>query len=340
MDLGLQGYSDERGVAFYDQLLEKAWALPGVEAATLTRYMPLGLNNGRRGTTIEGYTRQPGEDLEFHFSVIGPGYFRCLGISVLRGREFTAQDRMGAPRVAMVNETFARRFWPDQDPLGKRLSIEGPEGNFMEIVGVVKDGKYNTLGEDPLPWFATPIGQTYVSDMVLVLRTRGNVKPVVNGATAAIQALDKALPVTVSTVEQHLGVTLLLPRAGAALLGGFGGLGLLLAAVGLAGMMAYVVAQRTHEIGIRMALGATRTDVLGLVLAQGMKLTLIGGALGMTVALGVTRLLRSLLYNVSPADPVTFAGVALVLAGVAFAATYIPARRATRVDRVMALRHE
>ena len=340
MDLGLHGYNEERGLAFFDQLLEKARAIPGVESATLTRYLPLGLNTGRRGTTIEGYTRQPGEDLEFHTSTVSPGYFRCLGIPVLRGREFTAQDRQGAPRVAIVNETFARRFWPDQNPVGKRISIEGPEGNFMEIVGVVRDGKYNTLGEDPLPWFATPLAQTYASDMTLVLRTRGPVKPAADGAMAAIQSLDKTMPATVSTVEQHMGVTLLLPRAGAGLLGGFGGLGLLLAAVGLAGMMSYMVAQRTHEIGVRMALGATRTDVLGLVLGQGMKLTLIGGALGMAVALGVTQLLRGLLYNVSPADPVTFAGVAVVLSGVALAATYLPARRATRVEPMEALRHE
>jgi putative ABC transport system permease protein len=276
--------------------------------------------------------------------VIGPGYFRCLGIPVLRGREFTAQDRTGAPRVAIVNEAFARRFWPDRDPLGKRLSIEGPEGNFMEIVGVVKDGKYTTLGEDPLPWFATPIGQTYVSDMVLVLRTgaggSGSIKPVVDGATTAIQSLDKALPVTISTVEQHMDSALLLPRVGAALLGGFGGLGLLLAAVGLAGMMAYVVTQRTHEIGVRMALGARSVDVLGLLLRQGLQLTAVGGAIGLAVALGATQMLRGLLYDVSPADPVTFVGVALVLAGVALTASYIPARRATRVDPLVALRHE
>ena len=339
MNLSLRGYDPARGTAFYEQLLERARSLPGVESATLTRWLPLDGSGGRRSLQIEGYSAKGDNDSDFYFSVIGPDYFRTLGIPVLRGREFARTDNANGPRVVVVNETFARRFWPGEEPLGKRVRVAEDEP-YMQVIGVVADGKYNTLGEEPLPWFATPVMQTYQADMMLVLASRGPEKPLLEAAVREVQALDKTLPVGAGTMAQHMSFMLLPARAGAAVLGSLGALGLALAAVGLGGMMAYTVAQRTREIGVRMALGATRTDVLAMIIRQAMKLTAIGGAIGLAIALGAAPLLRSLLYGVQPADPVTFMGVALVLAAVAAGATYFPAMRATRVDPLVALRYE
>jgi putative ABC transport system permease protein len=325
-------------------LLDRVRALPGVESASLTEYLPLGLGGARRGITIEGYTAQPGESTEIGSVTISPGYIETLHIPLLQGRTFNRQDRQGTPGVVLINEAFARRYWPGQNPLGKRIQMGDRNANdspYLEVVGVVKDGKYVTLGEDATPFFYLNLAQRYESSPTLIVRTRGNPLDYLAAVRGEILALDKTLPVfDVKTMRQHLGFALLPARLAGSVLGIFGLVALALAAAGIFGVMAYSIAQRTHEIGIRMALGAEARDVLRLIIGQGLKLVLIGIGIGLAVALGLTRLMTSLLYGVSPTDPLTFIGVTLLLIFVALLACWIPARRATKVDPMIALRYD
>ncbi len=347
MDLQLQGYDETKGRNFTDQLLDRVRSLPGVVSASLTDQLPLGLDGGaRRGMTIEGYTAQPGESTEINSSFVSPGYFETLRIPLLQGRTFQNQDNANAPGVAMINEAFARRYWPGRQPLGKRIQMGAVRSGvndapYMTVVGVVKDGKYATLSEEATPFIYLNLAQNYGPSPTLIARTRGNPLdslPAVRGEAAA---LDKNLPLyDVKTMRQHLGLALLPARLAGSVLGVFGLVALTLAAAGIYGVMAYSVAQRTREIGIRMALGANARDVLRLVARQGMTLVLVGMAIGITAALAMTQLLKSLLFGVSATDPLTFVAIALLLASVALLACWIPARRATKVDPMVALRRE
>lgn len=344
MDLQLQGYSETTGQNFSRSMLERVRALPGVEAASLAEYLPLGLGGSRRGVNIEGYTPQPGESTEVDSAAVTPGYVETLRMPVVRGRPFNELDHQGTPRVVMINEAFARRYWPGQDPIGKRIQMGSRNNNnspHLEVVGVVKDGKYGTLGEEATPFFYLNIAQRYEPGPTLIVRTRGNPLDYLAAVRNEIAALDKNLPLfDVKTMRQHLGLALLPARLAGSVLGIFGLVALLLAAAGIYGVMAYSVAQRTREIGIRLALGAQTVDVLKLVVRQGMKLVVIGVAIGLSGALALTRLMTSLLYGVSATDPLTFIGVAALLAGVALLACWIPAWRATKVDPMIALRYE
>jgi predicted permease len=340
-NLELQGYQETRVRAFYTQLLERVRGLPGTISATLSASTPLSMFGSRRGTFIEGYTRRPGEDMEFHYNIVTPEYFDTMRIQFTRGRAFTSADRDGASGVVMVNETFARRFWPGQDPLGKRLSVSGPQGKLLEVVGVTRDGKYNTLGEAPTPFFYLPLWQNLRGSMTLMVRTASEPGGAVATVRGVFRELDRNLPVTdVKTMVEHLGFSLFPARMAATLLGAFGLLAMLLAAIGIYGVMAYSVSQRTRELGVRIALGASRRDVLLLVARQAMRLTLAGIILGLAAAFALTRLLASLLYGLSATDPVTFAGISFLLGGVALFAGFIPAWRATRIDPISALRYE
>ncbi len=338
MDLGQQGYDEARGKQFNAQLLDRVRALPGVLAASLADALPLDLGGSRRGITIEGYSAQPGEDMEIYSSTVAPGYFETLRIPLLQGRTFDAQDRPEAPGVVLINEAFARRYWPGQPPLGKRIQMgsvrEGVnDAPALTVVGVVRDGKYNSLGEDATPFFYANLAQRYASSPTLIVRTAGNPTDALATVRNEVATLDKNLPLyDVKTMRQHLGLSLLPARLAGSVLGIFGLVALLLAAAGIYGLMAYTVAARTREIGIRMALGANMLAVLRLVIQQGMKLVLLGLTIGLVAAFALTHLLKSLLFGVSTTDPVTFAGIALLLLFVALLACWIPARRATKVD--------
>jgi predicted permease len=269
-----------------------------------------------------------------------PSYFETLRIPVIAGRAFTDSDRAMTTSVAVVNEAMAKHFWPNENALGKRFHfIDEPK--LREIVGIVPNTIVNNIGEDPQPLIYLPIMQEFSPFASLEVRTVGDPQSVVSSVRAQVQSLDPNLAITnVQTIGEVVDQGLWAPRMGAALLGLFGGLALILAAVGVYGVLSYSVAQQTHEIGIRMALGAQPLGVLKLVVGQGLKLAAAGLVVGLIGALVATRVLSSLLFNVSTHDPVTFIGVSLVLVATAALACYIPARRATRVDPIIALRYE
>jgi predicted permease len=265
-----------------------------------------------------------------------------MGIPILKGRGFSDKDDGTAPAVIVINQEMADRFWPRQDPVGQFVTLSGPRDTRTraQIVGLVKTGKYQSLGEDAKPFFYRSLLQGYEPGVQLIVRTdRG--APILGPLRQELRTLDPRVAlVGVETLEQHMQLPLFPARAAGLLLGLFGLLALLLAVVGLYGVIAYSVAQRTQEIGVRMALGARPSDVVGLVLGQGLRLTSIGMAIGALGALGVTRVLGTVLYGVSPTDPLSFAAVAVLLMLVAVAAAYVPARRATRVDPMRTLRAE
>ncbi len=336
-DVGLQGYEQAKGEQFFRELSERVGALPGVRAAALAQTGPLqgGL---LRSIFLEG--QDPDHDRTFvGVNVIRPGYFRTLGIPVVKGRVIDETDRADGKRVVVVNETMAERFWPGQDPLGKRYTFFGDPGP-VEVIGVVRDIKYGTLGEDPQPYCYEPHSQRYSSNMTLLLRSDGNPGAALALAQRELRAMDPMLPqVGPNTIDQLIGNALWAPRFGASLLTIFGVLALVLAAVGIYGVVSFAVLRRTREIGIRMALGARRGGVLGLILKQGMLLVSVGLLLGVLAGAGLSTTLTSLLF-VSPLDPVAFGGTLAVLVLTALAASWIPARRATAIDPIRVLRYE
>jgi predicted permease len=338
-DVSLSGYNKERGLRFYAELLERVKVLRGVEAVSLGALVPLG---GGVGSTLkaEGYAPKPGEDLSSDFNIIGPDYFRTMKIPLLRGREFGRSDTTTAPQVVTINETAARRFWPDQSPIGRRLILgRAPDEEVREIVGVVRDSKSRRLNEEVRPAMYVPFAQDYRANMALHVRTTGEPAAMLAAVRREVQALDASLPVyNIKTLEEQKSSSLYTSRMVAMLLTAFGLLALFLAAVGLYGVMASAVNRRTREIGIRLALGAQGHDVLRQTLVEGMTMVTIGLALGLGGAVAATRLVKSFLYGMTATDPVSFAGAALLLAGVAFLANYLPARRASRTDPMVALR--
>jgi putative ABC transport system permease protein len=275
---------------------------------------------------------------------VGPGYFKTLGVPLLRGREFTGADALAPDdrEGVIVNQALARLLWPGQDPVGKRFSLNGPRTpSSLEVIGLAGNGIYRSLREAPVPYLYKQLKHFGPSERTLVLRTDGDPVALIPAVRHLIQSLDPSVPVYgVKTLEEHVAVMLSAARITTWLVGLFGMVALFLASLGLYGLISYAVLQRTREIGVRMALGARRGDVLRLVVGQGMKLILSGIALGLTAALLLTRLVAGLLFGISPVDPLTFAGIPLFLAGVALLACFLPARRASRVDPMIALRVE
>lgn len=340
-DVGLQGYDETKGRALQKQALERIRALPGIEAAALVDNIPLSLNYNSATIYLEGQPPTPAAQLPLAIpSSVSPDYFRTMGIA-LRGRDFTDQEEKMEHRVAIVNETFAKKFFPGQDPVGKRFNFSGADKPFWEIIGVCGDGKYNSLGEEPKAALFRPQLRDYSTAVSMVARTKGDPKTVLAAMQREMRNLDSTLPLYgMKTLKDHMKIPLFPAKIAAGALGSFGVLALVLAAVGIYGVMSYVVAGRTREIGLRMALGAQTGNVSRLILRQGMTLALIGSVIGLAIAFGATRLLKSVLYGVDAMDPVTFISVTFLLATVALLACWIPARRASRVDPMIALRAE
>ncbi|MFL5579526.1 MAG: ABC transporter permease [Gemmatimonadaceae bacterium] len=332
-------YDAARGAEFYAQALARADALPGVRSASLASNVPLG-SRGVRGTLlIDGAESQPYAGVEVDRAYVGARYFETMGITVLRGRGFAEHDRAGSPPVAVINETVARRAFGDADPVGRRVRADS-EGPPVEIVGVVADGKYRSLGDERVPFLYLPLAQGYTDAATLVVRTEGDPAAAAAVVRGAIESLDAEALAGQATMGEHLAAALVPSQVAAGLFGVFGALALLLAAFGVYGVVAYTVTRRTHEIGVRMALGARAPDVLRLVLREGMSLVFVGLAVGLLVALAATRAVEGALYGVSATDPATFAGVTLLLAAAALLACLVPARRAMKVDPMIALRYE
>jgi len=350
---GSQHAEGPRRAAFFGELLDRVRALPGAESASAINHLPLGGDVWGTRFTIEGRPAPaPGEVPGATFRVTRPDYFRVMRIPLRAGRDFTEQDDERAPGVAIVNETLARLHWPGEDALGRRIKLGSPEadGRWLTVVGVAKDVKQAEWAAAPRAELYQPYLQAaeylrrpapHVSYLTLVVRAAGDPMRLAPAVEREVRALDKDAPVAeVATMESVIARKMWQPRLSMFLLGSFAALAVALAAVGIYGVMSYAVAQRTHELGLRMALGAEPRRVLRLVLAQGLKLALAGVGLGLLSAYALTRVMGSLLYGVSATDPVTFAGVAVLLALVALLACYVPALRATRVDPLVALRHE
>ena len=342
--------NNQSQVAFYGQLIERVKALPGVQTAAAVRKLPLDSKIGRWSMRVED--EQRGDKPITHtpeWQIVTPDYFRTLGVSLLEGRFFTDSDGADAPGVVIVNETMARQYWPQGHPVGRRIKMDGAVNNpWITVIGVTKDVRQSDLTTTISPQMYLPHAQFVPStgpyptpNLTLVVRTASEPLALSSVVRNVVRSIDKNLPVgAFQTMEQVRSRAVARTRFQAFVLGGFSAIALLLAAVGIYGVMSYTVAQRTHEIGIRIALGARQSDVLKLVVTQGLKLTLIGATVGVAGAFGLTRLISSLLYGVTTTDPLTFVGVALLLILVALLACYLPARRAMKVDPIVALRYE
>jgi predicted permease len=342
IDVGLHGYDEAKGRRFFKQIIDRVQSLPGVEAASMAGPLPLDAYENGGNVIVEGYVpRYENERIEVGFSTVGHDYFRAMNTPIAEGRAFSEHDDQNSPSVVIVNETFARRFWPSQSAIGKRLQLGKAGGPYYEIVGVAQDGKYYFLGEPPTEFMFFPLAQNYNGKMTLIARTTGQPGNLGENIRQEVASLDNELPVSgVKTMPVFLDRLLSGPKSIAGLASVFGVIALLVASVGLYGVMSYAVAQRSREVGIRMALGATTGDVLRLVLKEGLILIGAGVGIGLLTAVGAARLLSSFLYGVSQTDAMTFVAIPLLLTAVALIASYLPARRAAKVDPMVALRYE
>jgi putative ABC transport system permease protein len=332
---------------YYRQILERIQSIPGVAAAGTTTRLPLTDQLNVTGLfDIEG--RPPaklGSSQDAGYRVASPDYFRAMGIPLVRGRDFSEHDSGNVPQTALINETMGRRFWPGQDPLGQRIKFAGmePQPQWMTVVGVVRDFRESALTSRPEPEAFVPFTQHLdgrLSDPNLVVRGAGDPTLLVSAIRETIRAVDKNVPVEFTAMDALLADSVAQRRFQMRLLALFAGMALMLAAVGIYGVIAYSVSQRTHEIGIRMALGAERADVVRMVIGQGMRMAAVGTAMGILGAVALSRILSAQLYEVSAIDAGTYLAVSLLLLTVALVATYIPARRATAADPLVALRYE
>lgn len=314
--------------------------MPGVTAATWANDPPLQLSGSRRSMIVEGYQRAKGEDMEFHFGIVGPDYLRTMGIPLRRGRDLAASDRRGAPPVVIVNEAFANRFWPGQNAIGRRISVDGGE-TMASVVGVTANASLNSIGDEPRPYVYIPDLQFGWWGTTLVVRGDALPATTLNAMKERLEPLAPRWKVErVRPMSAQVAGAILPQRIAGSVLTLFGGVALLLACIGLYGVIAYAVAQRTHEFGIRFALGATGRDILTLMMGQGMRVVAIGTIIGIALSLLATTAMRPLLLGMQPLDPVSFLVAPVLLAAVAMMASLLPARRASRLDPLEALRSE
>lgn len=337
-DLFPNGYTREKGIALHRQLLEKIESLPGVRGAALADWVPMGFSASSDEFSPEGYVSKPHESVEAGIAIVSPNYFRVMEIPIVAGREFAAQDGPGGEPVVVVNQTIAQLYWPGQDAVGKRIRIQG---EWRKIVGIAQNSDYYGLHDPPERFLYFPLDQMYSPEVTLHVRTAGDPGAALTAVAQALQDLSPGLPLfDVGTLRGRIQAASTIQRVAGASAGVLGILALLLAAVGIYGVIAFSTNQRAREIGIRVALGAKHGDVLRLVLGGGAKLALLGIALGTVAALALARLISSLLFGVSAVDPLTFITIPILLAGVTLLASYLPARRATRVDPLVALHYE
>jgi predicted permease len=341
LQLSNSGYQREQGLDFLRRLKERLQNAPGVQELCFGEMIPLGLDPGPwEDVVVAGYQPHSGENMKIYRNLVSPGYFALMRIPLLAGRDFREQDEQrNAPPSVIVNETFARHFLPGQDPLGHRMRAWGLE---WTIVGMVKDIKYHSINESPQPYFYLPLGRVFFPDtgVVIHLRTAAAPSDLTSLVRAEVRALDPNVTLVTIPLKEFTGAAFFVYRTASILLGIMGSLAVVLSALGLYGVLAYSVSQRTREIGVRMAMGARPRDVFRLVVGQGMRLVILGLVVGALAAFVVTRWLSGLLVGVRPADPVTFAAGAVLLSLVGLLAGYWPARRATRVDPMVALRYE
>jgi predicted permease len=339
IDLSRQGYDAARSHAFLSRFLERISATPGVSAAALAYSVPIQAGGMRTSVAIAGYRPAPDEDMQIEFNIVSPGYYRALGATLLRGREFTAADDSAARPVVIVNQTFAERYFPGQDPIGRTVGdVSTPPA---VIVGVVADTKLRSLRETPQPAGALPIAQFGGRRLSVLVRTPLPAGVVSTTLREAAAAIDPDVPIfAIRTLEEKLGLAMAQERVLAWLLTAFAALALILSATGLYGIVSYGIESRTRELGVRIALGARTRDIIRLVQRQSALVATLGLALGLVVALLVSEVTASLLFGITPNDLATYAGVAVLLGGVCLAAGLVPARRATRVDPMTALRSE
>jgi predicted permease len=336
VDLESAGYSWAGAKTFERNLLLKLQALPGVESAAVSDWVPLSFTRGSVDALPEGYVPKPHESMEVRNASVSADYFQTMKIPMLQGRHFTQQDEEGAPRVAIVDETMANHFWPGQYPLGKRMRMYN---SWFTVVGVAKNTTHQNMNEAPEPLVYLSNFQFSGRQVIFHLRTSGNPELLASPVEQAVHEMDSRLPVfDVRTLEQSTQIANMFAMIEATFASAFGFLALILAASGIYGVMAYRTQLRTHEIGIRVALGASRPDVLGLVLKQGLRLTAIGVLLGLGLSLLLTRFLRGLLFGVSAMDPLTVLAVTALLFLIAVVASYLPGLKAMRTDPVAAIR--
>jgi predicted permease len=342
IDASRNGYNQARVHQLYEEIQQRLASVPGVASASLAGIVPLSGDNSMNSIHVQGYEPKTDENMNPNFNEVSPGYFQTMGIPILLGRGFTLQDRLGAHQVAVVNETFAKRFLGTGNPLGRRFGYHGQGPAEVEIVGVVKDGKYRTLRDEKTSFIYVPYQQDPdLSNISAIVRTLGPPQALIPGLRHEIANIDSNLAIwDLRTMESQVNQSLFAERVTAILCACFGGVATVLAFIGLYGVMAFSVARRTREIGIRMALGAGRGRVLGMVLKEVAWMCLIGIGLGVPLAVGLSRYLVSQLYGVAPTDLLTLVFAALTMICVSLLAGFLPARRAATVDPTIALRYE